>query len=73
MGLAYLASTPGQAVQERIWNELQKTYPDGDAWHRVISDSAEIPYVVAFVKEVLRYGFAFMSPLPILTRADSGL
>jgi phenylacetate 2-hydroxylase len=55
MGLAYLASSEGQEIQDRMYEEIMKTYPNGDAWERVVTDTSEIPYLTAVVKEVLRY------------------
>jgi phenylacetate 2-hydroxylase len=55
MGIGYLASGPnGPAIQRRAYAEIQKAYPNNDAWHRCL-DEEKIPYVTALYKEILRY------------------
>lgn len=54
MGIAHLSSPAGQAIQERAYAEIMKVYPSGDAWARCISEE-KVPYVSAFVREVLRF------------------
>ncbi|KAF4959001.1 hypothetical protein FSARC_10870 [Fusarium sarcochroum] len=54
MGLAFLSSTEGQAVQEKALKAIQEVYPDGDAWERCLTEE-KVPYVTALVKETLRF------------------
>lgn len=54
MGIAYLSSPQGQEIQKRAFAEIQKVYPDGDAWEKCILEE-KVPYVTAFVREVLRF------------------
>jgi hypothetical protein len=54
MGIAYLSSPHGQEIQSRAYDEIMKVYPDGDAWSRCLTEE-KVPYVTAFVREVLRF------------------
>jgi phenylacetate 2-hydroxylase len=54
MGIAYLATPAGQAIQKRAYSEILKVYPSGDAWHRCL-DEEKVPYITALYKEILRY------------------
>lgn len=54
MGIAYLASPQGQAIQARAYKEIMKVYPNNDAWTRCLSEE-KIPYITALYKEILRY------------------
>jgi len=54
MGIAYLSSEHGQEIQKRAYEEIMKVYPDGDAWEKCIQEE-KVPYVTAFVREVLRF------------------
>ncbi|KAF4540578.1 Phenylacetate 2-hydroxylase protein [Lasiodiplodia theobromae] len=54
MGIASLTSPAGQAIQKRAYDEIQRVYPDGDAWSRCLVEE-KVPYVTALVKEVLRF------------------
>ncbi|KAG0649900.1 Phenylacetate 2-hydroxylase [Hyphodiscus hymeniophilus] len=54
MGIAYLSSEHGQEIQNRAYDEIMKVYPDGDAWERCLVEE-KVPYVTAFVREVLRF------------------
>lgn len=60
MGIAYLSSAHGQEIQKRAYEEIMKVYPNGDAWERGLLEE-KVPYVTAFVREVLR----FFSVIPI--------
>jgi phenylacetate 2-hydroxylase len=54
MGIAYLSSEHGQEIQKRAYDEVMKVYPDGDAWEKCIVEE-KVPYITAFVREVLRF------------------
>jgi len=54
MGLAYLSSEHGQEIQARAYEEIMKVYPNGDAWEKCLVEE-KVPYVTAFVREVLRF------------------
>lgn len=60
MALAYLSSPHGQEIQKRAYKEIMKIYPDGNAWEKCLIEE-KVPYITAFVKEVLR----FWSVIPI--------
>lgn len=54
MGIAYLSSAHGQEIQQRAYDEIMRVYPDGDAWEQCLLEE-KVPYVTAFVREVLRF------------------
>lgn len=54
MAIAYLSSPDGQEIQERAYLELQRTYPNGAGWQACL-EAEECDYMVALVKETLRY------------------
>jgi phenylacetate 2-hydroxylase len=54
MGIAYLSSPDGQEIQRRAYKEIMKVYPNGDAWSKCLVEE-KVPYVTAFVREVLRF------------------
>ena len=54
MGIAHLSSPHGQEIQKRAYEEIMKVYPNGDAWERCLAEE-KVPYVTAFVREVLRF------------------
>jgi phenylacetate 2-hydroxylase len=54
MGLAYLSTKEGQAVQEKALAAIHEVYPDGDAWEKCLVEE-KVPYVTALVKETLRF------------------
>lgn len=58
MTIAYLSSPHGQEIQKRAYDELIKTYPNGDAWH-ACTQNETCEYVAALVKESLRYFSTF--------------
>jgi phenylacetate 2-hydroxylase len=63
MGMAYLSSPHGQEIQERAYAEIMEIYPDGDAWEKCLVEE-KVPYVTAFVKEVLRFWTVIPISLP---------
>ena len=54
MAIGYLSSPHGQEIQEHAYAEIQKVYPNGDAWEKCLIEE-HVPYITAFVKEVLRF------------------
>jgi len=54
MGLAFLSTPAGQAIQQRAYSEIRKVYPEGNAWSKCLEEE-KVPYIVAFYKEILRY------------------
>ncbi|KAK0391670.1 hypothetical protein NLU13_1169 [Sarocladium strictum] len=54
MGLAYLSTEEGQEIQEKALAEINRVYPDGDAWEKCLVEE-KVPYVTALVKETLRF------------------
>lgn len=54
MCLAYLSSEHGQEIQKRALEEINKVYPDNDAWEKCLVEE-KVTYITALVKEVLRY------------------
>ena len=54
-GVAYLSTPHGQQIQQEAIAEINRVYPDGDAWEKSLVEAEKVEYVMAFVKEVLRY------------------
>ena len=55
MALAYLGGCDdGQRIQNKAYEEIMKVYPNNDAWSKCLVEE-KVPYITAFVKEVLRY------------------
>jgi phenylacetate 2-hydroxylase len=63
LGIGYLSSPHGQEIQERAYAEIQKVYPDGDAWDKCLLEE-RVPYVTALYKEILRYYTIFPMSVP---------
>ena len=69
MGIAYLSSPHGQEIQKRAYEEIMKVYPDNDAWERSLLEE-KVPYVTAFVREVLRFFTVIPICLPRVSIKD---
>ncbi|MCJ1481278.1 hypothetical protein MMC06_001435 [Schaereria dolodes] len=69
MGIAYLSCSHGQAIQQTAYNAITKVYPDGDAWEKCLVEE-KVPYVSAFVKEVLRFWTVIPICLPRVSIKD---
>ncbi|KAB5575309.1 cytochrome P450 [Coniochaeta sp. 2T2.1] len=54
MGLAFLSTLQGQAVQAKALRAIEEAYPNGDAWEKCLTEE-KVPYVTALVKETLRF------------------
>ncbi|KAL3956979.1 hypothetical protein ACCO45_009825 [Purpureocillium lilacinum] len=63
MGLAYLSTEKGRAVQAKALRAIEEVYPDGDAWEKCLVEE-KVPYVTALVKETLRYWSVIPMCLP---------
>lgn len=66
MCIAYLASPGGQDIQAQALSEINKIYPNNDAWERCLVEE-KVPYITALVKETLR----FWSVIPICLPRES--
>ena len=69
MGIAYLSSPHGQKIQQRAYDEIMKVYPEGNAWEKCI-DEEKVPYITAFVREVLRFFTVIPICLPRVSIKD---
>ncbi|MCJ1243649.1 hypothetical protein MMC30_000846 [Trapelia coarctata] len=69
MGMAYLSTPHGQEIHERAYAEIMAVYPDGDAWEKCLVEE-KVPYVTAFVKEVLRFWVVIPISLPRVSMKD---
>ncbi len=49
MTIAYLSSAHGQEIQERLYDEIIKSYPDEDPWHACLIEEKS-QFMVSFVK-----------------------
>lgn len=54
MGMAYLSTKEGQAIQAKALQAIQEVYPGGDSWEKCLVEE-KVPYVTALVKETLRF------------------
>ncbi|MCJ1318723.1 hypothetical protein MMC15_004053 [Xylographa vitiligo] len=69
MAIGYLSSPHGQEIQEHAHAEIQKVYPNGDAWEKCLVEE-RVPYITAFVKEVLRFWTVIPICLPRVSIKD---
>jgi len=69
MCIAYLASDQGQAIQSRALAEIQKQYPNKDAWARCLHEE-KVDYITALVKETLRFWTVIPICLPRTSTKD---
>ena len=63
MGIASLSCQEGQEIQKRAYEAIMKTYPDGDAWEKCLTEE-KVPYITALVKEILRFWTVIPMGLP---------
>lgn len=63
MTIGYWSSPHGQEIQQRAYEEIMKVYPNGDGYQKCL-EGERIPYMVAMVKEALRFWSAFQISLP---------
>ncbi|MCJ1421335.1 hypothetical protein MMC32_007698 [Xylographa parallela] len=69
MAIGYLSSRHGQEIQEHAYADIQKVYPNGDAWDKCLVEE-RVPYITAFVKEVLRFWTVIPICLPRVSIKD---
>ena len=69
MGIAYLSSPHGQEIQKRAYDNILEVYPNGDAWEQCLTEE-KVPYITAFVKEVLRFWSVLPMCLPRVSTKD---
>ncbi|KAK2612597.1 hypothetical protein QQS21_001369 [Conoideocrella luteorostrata] len=69
MGMAYLSTKEGQAVQAKALKAIQEVYPNGDAWEKCLVEE-KVPYITALVKEILRYWSVIPICLPRTSLRD---
>ena len=69
MGTATLSGPQGKALQERMLDEINTTYPNGDAWQKCLEEE-KLEYVQAFCKEVLRFWSIMPTSLPRVSIKD---
>lgn len=72
MGIAQLATPEGQKITKRAYDEMQKVYPNGEAWEKCLEQREEnkVPYITALVKEVLRWCTVIPICLPRVSIKD---
>ena len=70
MGLAYLSSPDGQHIQAKAFAEIMKTYPNGDAWEKILEEDNKVEYMTALVKEILRFFTVIPISLPRVSVSD---
>ncbi|PFH59211.1 hypothetical protein XA68_12670 [Ophiocordyceps unilateralis] len=63
LSLAFLSTKQGQAVQAKAFEAIREVYPDGDPWLAGMAEE-KVPYLVALVKETLRYWSVIPISLP---------
>ena len=69
MGIGYLSCPHGQEIQKRAYDEIMNVYPNGDAWEKCLTEE-KVPYITAFVKEVLRFWVVIPICLPRVSIKD---
>jgi phenylacetate 2-hydroxylase len=69
LGIAILSGPQGPALQRRMLNEINKAYPEGDAWRKCL-DEEKVEYISAFCKEVLRFWTVIPMSLPRVSIKD---
>ncbi len=69
LGVAILSGPQGASLQVRLLDDIQKMYPDGDAWGRCLEEE-KCEYMQAFCKEVLRFWTVIPMSLPRVSIKD---
>lgn len=63
LGLAILSGPQGKQLQQKMRDEIDTVYPNGDAWEKCLHEE-KVEYVSAFCKEVLRFWTVIPMSLP---------
>jgi cytochrome P450 len=63
MGVGFLSTKQGQAVQSKALCAIEEAYPNGDAWEKCLAEE-KVPYITALVKETLRFWTVIPMCLP---------
>ncbi|KAA8902463.1 cytochrome protein [Sphaerosporella brunnea] len=69
MGLGYLSTPQGQEIQKKCYDAIMQVYPNGEAWDACLREE-KVPYVMALVKEVLRFWCVVPISLPRVNIKD---
>lgn len=69
MGVGYLSSIHGQEIQQKAYGNILEVYPNGDAWEKCLIEE-KVPYVIALVKEILRFYTVVPICLPRVSTTD---
>jgi phenylacetate 2-hydroxylase len=69
MAIAYLSSPHGREIQKRAYSEIMNVYPNGDAWSKCLTEE-RVPYITAYVREVLRFWTVIPICLPRVSIKD---
>lgn len=69
MGMAYLSTRHGQAIQAKALRAIEEVYPNGEAWERCLIEE-KVPFVTALVKETLRFWTVIPICLPRTSLRD---
>jgi len=69
LGTGILTGPQGKGLQERMLEEINRVYPDGNAWEKCLEEE-KLEYVQAFCKEVLRFWTVIPMSLPRVSIKD---
>jgi phenylacetate 2-hydroxylase len=69
LGVAVLSGPQGHYLQQRMLDEINQVYPEGNAWHKCLEEE-RVEYVSAFCKEVLRFWTVIPMSLPRVSTKD---
>ena len=69
LGMATLSGPQGKELQERMLEEINRVYPNGDAWQKCLEEE-KLVFVQAFCKEVLRFWSVMPTSLPRVSIKD---
>ncbi|EXJ63180.1 phenylacetate 2-hydroxylase [Cladophialophora yegresii CBS 114405] len=69
LGTAILSGPQGASLQKKLLDEIDRIYPDGDAWGKCLVEE-KCAYMMAFCKEVLRFWTVIPMSLPRVSIKD---
>ena len=69
LGIAILSGPQGASLQTTLLENIESSYPDGNAWEKCLQDE-KCGYVMAFCKEVLRFWTVIPMSLPRVSIKD---